>query len=96
MHTLIQISEARGKLGELVNEAYYTGKPFQLAKGNKPMAMLIGTKEFQEMLQNLPRLGSDRRRRGRRYRRGSDQSISRPAQPAYPEHGADRHASRRC
>ena len=50
MHTPIQISEARGKLGALVNEAYYTGKLFQLAKGNKPMAMLIGTKEFQEML----------------------------------------------
>ena len=53
MHTPIQISEARGKLGELVNEAYYTGKPFQLAKGNKPMAMLIGTKEFQEMLKSI-------------------------------------------
>ena len=50
MHTTLQISEARGKLGELVNEAYYTGKPFQLAKGNKAMAMLIGTKEFGEML----------------------------------------------
>lgn len=50
MHTTLQISEARKQLGELVNEAYYTGKPFQLAKGNKPMAMLIGTKEFGEML----------------------------------------------
>ncbi len=50
MHTPIQISEARKQLGELVNEAYYAGKPFQLSKGNKPMAMLIGTKEFAEML----------------------------------------------
>lgn len=50
MHTPIQISEARKQLGELVNEAYYTGKPIQLSKGNKPMAMLIGTKEFAEML----------------------------------------------
>ncbi len=50
MQTKVQISEARKQLGALVNEAYYTGKPFQLAKGNKPMAMLIGTKEFAEML----------------------------------------------
>jgi hypothetical protein len=50
MPTTLQISEARKQLGELVNEAYCTGKPFQLAKGNKPMAMLIGTKEFGEML----------------------------------------------
>ncbi len=50
MQTPIQISEARKQLGELVNEAYYTGKPIQLSKGNKPMAMLIGTKEFAEML----------------------------------------------
>ena len=50
MHTTLQISEARKQLGELVNEAYYTGKPVQLAKGSKPMAILIGTKEFGEML----------------------------------------------
>ena len=50
MQTPIQISEARKQLGELVNEAYYTGKPIQLRKGNKPMAMLIGTKEFAEIL----------------------------------------------
>jgi prevent-host-death family protein len=50
MQTTVQISEARKQLGELVNEAYYAGKPFQLVKGSKPMAMLIGTKEFREML----------------------------------------------
>ena len=50
MYTAIQISEARKQLGELVNEAYYTGKPFQLAKGGKPMAILLGTKEFTQML----------------------------------------------
>ena len=50
MHTTLQISEARKQLGELVNEAYYAGKPVQLAKGSKPMAILIGTKEFGEML----------------------------------------------
>src|SRR3712207_3173498 len=49
MPTPIQISEARKQLGELVNEAYYTGKPIQLSKGNKPMALLIGTKEFAEI-----------------------------------------------
>jgi hypothetical protein len=50
MQTAIQITEARKQLGELVNEAYYTGKPFQLLRGDKPMAMLIGTKAFLEML----------------------------------------------
>ena len=50
MQAPIQISEARKQLGELVNEVYYTGKPIQLSKGNKPMAMLIGTKEFAEIL----------------------------------------------
>jgi len=61
MHTTLQISEARKQLDELVNEAYYTGKPVQLAKGSKPMAILIGTKEFEEMLKIIevhdPRLG---------------------------------------
>ena len=51
MTTAIQISAARKQLGELINEAYYTGKPVQLAKGNKPMAVLLGTKEFARMLE---------------------------------------------
>jgi prevent-host-death family protein len=51
MTTAIQIAEARRQLGELINEAYYTGKRFQLAKGNKPMAVLVGTKEFAKMLE---------------------------------------------
>ena len=50
MNTGIQISEARKQLGELVNEAYYTGKAVQLARGDKSMAFLIGTKEFTRML----------------------------------------------
>jgi prevent-host-death family protein len=51
MSTAIQIAEARKQLGELISEAYYTGRPFQLAKGNKPMAVLLGTKEFARMLE---------------------------------------------
>jgi prevent-host-death family protein len=51
MDNTIQVAEARKQLGELINEAYYTGKPFQLAKGNKPMAVIVGTKEFAKMLE---------------------------------------------
>jgi PHD/YefM family antitoxin component YafN of YafNO toxin-antitoxin module len=51
MSTAIQVAEARKQLGELINEAYYTGKPFQLAKGNKLMAVIVGTKEFAKMLE---------------------------------------------
>src|SRR3954454_6413673 len=53
MQTPIQISEARKVLGELVNQAYYEGKPIQLVKGNKPMATVIGNREFAEILKVL-------------------------------------------
>lgn len=47
---MISIDEARKHLGELLNEAYYLGKPFVLKRGKKPMAALIGTHIFGEML----------------------------------------------
>jgi prevent-host-death family protein len=53
MQTPIQISEARKVLGELVNQAYYEGKPIQLVKGSKPMATMIGNREFAEILKVL-------------------------------------------
>jgi prevent-host-death family protein len=53
MQTTIQISEARKVLGELVNQAYYEGKPIQLVKGSKPMATVIGNREFAEILKVL-------------------------------------------
>src|SRR3954453_20381041 len=53
MQTPIQISEARKVLGELVNQAYYEGKPIQLVKDNKPMATVIGNREFAEILKVL-------------------------------------------
>jgi prevent-host-death family protein len=53
MNTGIQISEARKQLGDLVNEAYYTGRAVQLTKGDKPMAILVGTKEFLRMLKTI-------------------------------------------
>ena len=53
MQTAIQISEARKVLGELVNQAYYEGKPIQLVKGSKPMATVIGNREFAEILKVL-------------------------------------------
>jgi hypothetical protein len=53
MQSIIQISEARKELGELVNQAYYEGKAFNLAKGDKPMVTLIGNREFAEILKVL-------------------------------------------
>jgi|SRR5215212_7854832 len=53
MQNTIQISEARKVLGELVNQAYYEGKPIQLVKGQKPMATVIGNREFAEILKVL-------------------------------------------
>jgi hypothetical protein len=53
MQTIIQISEARKMLGELVNQAYYEGNPIQLVKGKKHMATVIGNREFAEILKVL-------------------------------------------
>jgi hypothetical protein len=53
MQNTIHISEARKVLGELVNQAYYEGKPIQLVKGQKPMATIIGNREFAEILKVL-------------------------------------------
>lgn len=50
MNTSIPIHKARQQLGELINQAYYQGIPFFLTRGKKPMATLIGTKEFKHIL----------------------------------------------
>lgn len=50
MNITISAHEARKHLGELLNQAYYQGKPFVLTRGNKPMAALIGTQEFRLIL----------------------------------------------
>ena len=53
MGRLFQLSEARKNLSELVNEAYYEGKLFGISKGKKPMGILIGTKEWKEIIERL-------------------------------------------
>jgi PHD/YefM family antitoxin component YafN of YafNO toxin-antitoxin module len=50
MSVTISAHEARKHLGELLNQAYYQGKPFILTCGNKAMATLIGTQEFRLIL----------------------------------------------
>jgi prevent-host-death family protein len=51
MSTTVPVHEARQHLGELIEEAHYLGKPFLLTRGKKPMAALIGSKEFGRILE---------------------------------------------
>jgi len=53
MGIMFQLSEARKNLSELVNEAYYQGKFFGISKGKKPMGVLVGIKEWNEIIQAL-------------------------------------------
>ena len=50
MGRMFQLAEARKNLSELVNEAYYKGKLFGISKGKKPMGVLIGAKEWKEII----------------------------------------------
>jgi len=40
--TTIQALDARQRLGELLELAYYKGRQFRIARKNKPMAWLVG------------------------------------------------------
>lgn len=53
MNCIIPVHEARRNLGELLNESFYQGKPFILTRGRKPMAAIIGTNEFRQILKVL-------------------------------------------
>jgi len=53
MGRLFPLSEARKNLSELVNEAYYEGKLFGISKGKKPMGILIGAKEWKEIVETI-------------------------------------------
>jgi prevent-host-death family protein len=53
MGRMFQLSEARKNLSELVNEAYYAGKLFGISKGKKPMGVLIGAKEWKEIVEAI-------------------------------------------
>lgn len=53
MGRMFQLAEARKNLSELVNEAYYEGKLFGISKGKKPMGILIGAKEWKEIIETI-------------------------------------------
>lgn len=53
MGRMFQLSEARKNLSELVNEAYYKGKMFGISKGKKPMGVLVGVKEWNEIIETI-------------------------------------------
>ena len=50
MTFVIPVHQARRHLGELLNQAFYQGKPFVLTRGKKPMAVLFGAQEFSQIL----------------------------------------------
>lgn len=50
---MLQLSVARKNLSELVNQAYYEGKLFGISKGKKPMGVLIGAKEWKEIIETI-------------------------------------------
>ena len=51
MTTVVPVYQARRHLGELIEQAFYQGRPFILTRGKKPMAALIGTGVFSRALQ---------------------------------------------
>lgn len=53
MGSILQLSEVRKNLSELVNEAYYQGKLFGISKGKKPMGVFIGAKEWKDIVEAL-------------------------------------------
>lgn len=53
MGTMFQLAEARKNLSELLNKAYYEGKLFGISKGNKPMGVLIGAKEWKVIIETI-------------------------------------------
>ena len=53
MSRLFPLSEARKNLSELVHEAYYEGRLFGISKGKKPMGVLIGAKEWKEIIDTI-------------------------------------------
>jgi prevent-host-death family protein len=46
----VPVHQARRHLGELLNQAFYKGRPFILTRGKQPMAVLLGAQEFSQIL----------------------------------------------
>lgn len=55
MNAQLPISEFREQIGELVNQAYYSGKLFGVSKGNKPMGVLVGATQWKEIVRVIER-----------------------------------------
>ncbi|MCL6446656.1 MAG: type II toxin-antitoxin system Phd/YefM family antitoxin [Armatimonadetes bacterium] len=48
MERIISPMEARDKLGQIIEEAYYSGNQFIIARRGKPMAAIIPISEYQK------------------------------------------------
>lgn len=55
MTSTIPVHTARRRLGEIIEEAHYLGKPFLIKRGNKPMAMIFGSNESARILELVER-----------------------------------------
>lgn len=48
MQNVLSPIEARDKLGRIIEEAYYTGKQFIIARRGKPMAAIVPIGEYEK------------------------------------------------
>ncbi len=48
MRKVLSPIEAREKLGQIIEEAYYTGKQFIIARRGKPMAAIVPIREYEK------------------------------------------------
>jgi hypothetical protein len=55
MTSTVPVHQARRKLGAIIEEAHYLGKPFLIKRGNKPMAMIFGSNESARILELVER-----------------------------------------
>ncbi len=48
MRKVLSPIEARDKLGQIIEEAYYTGRQFIIARRGKPMAAIVPISEYEK------------------------------------------------
>jgi prevent-host-death family protein len=58
MSTVVPVHQARKHLGEIVERAFYEEKPFILTRVKKPMAVLVGTRVFAQILELVEKYDS--------------------------------------
>ena len=51
MTSVVPVHQARRRLGELIEQAFYQDRPFILTRAKKPMATLIGTQMLARILE---------------------------------------------